>query len=384
MRSKNRDETTWRHFPRVGHGSARQQSALAMASIVFGAGTSHTPMLNAAVEDWPLFEAIDRRRALLHKDGRPATYDQLVAIAPPSLQAELAPEKLGKRHAGAMSALGRLHDGLIGATLDAVVVIGDDHKELYHDDNMPSILIYRGETIANVPNRTRTPAHIGAGTPDWTKRAVARYYEESETRHYPVEAELANHLIASLIDRDFDVAAANALPEGEGEGHAFAFVHRRIMNGVTIPVVPVVLNTYYPPNQPSPRRCYRLGQAIREAIEGYAENLRIGVVASGGLSHFTVDEALDGELIRALREKDVRALETLPRHQLNSGNSEIRNWICAAGALEHLDLSWVDYYPRLSHIGGNRNGPVLRQLGLDQAGRRPATPSTRCRRPSNR
>ena len=133
-----------------------------MASIVFGAGTSHTPMLNAAAEEWPLFEAIDRRRALLHKDGRPATYEELVAAAPPGLQAELAPEKLAKRHAGAMAALGRLHDGLIGAKLDAVVVIGDDHKELYHDDNMPSILVYHGETIPNVPNRTtRTPGPIG-------------------------------------------------------------------------------------------------------------------------------------------------------------------------------------------------------------------------------
>ena len=160
-----------------------------MASIVFGAGTSHTPMLNAAVEEWPLFEAIDRRRALLHKDGRPATYEELVAAAPPSLQAELAPDKLARRHAGAMAALDRLHEGLVGAKLDALVVVGDDHKELYHDDNMPSILVYRGETIPNVPNRTRTPAHIGAGPPDWMKRAVARYYEESETRHYPVQAE---------------------------------------------------------------------------------------------------------------------------------------------------------------------------------------------------
>jgi hypothetical protein len=30
------------------------------------------------------------------------------------LQAELAPEKLARRHAGAMLALGRLHEGLIG------------------------------------------------------------------------------------------------------------------------------------------------------------------------------------------------------------------------------------------------------------------------------
>ncbi len=327
-----------------------------MASIVFGVGTSHTPMLNAAAEEWPLYEEIDRQRSHLHKDGRRATYAELLAIAPPGLQAELAPEKLAKRHAGAMLALSRLHEGLIGAALDAVVVVGDDQKEIYHDDNMPSILVYRGETIANVPNQTPTPGPDWARRPDWAKRASARYYEESETRHYPVHARLANHLIAALIDRDFDVASANALPEGQGEGHAFGFVHQRIMKGVEIPVVPVFLNTYYPPNQPSPRRCYKLGQAIREAIEDYAESLRIGVVASGGLSHFTVDEALDSELIRALREKDAAALQTLPSEQLNSGSSEIRNWICAAGALEHLDLSWVDYFPGYRTSAGTGTG----------------------------
>jgi hypothetical protein len=29
-----------------------------------------------------------------------------------------------------------------------------------------------------------------------------------------------------------------------------------------VPVVPVFINTYYPPNQPSPARCYQLGQAV--------------------------------------------------------------------------------------------------------------------------
>jgi 3-O-methylgallate 3,4-dioxygenase len=123
-----------------------------------------------------------------------------------------------------------------------------------------------------------------------------------------------------------------------------------------VPVIPVVLNTYYPPNQPSPRRCYRLGQAIREAIERYPEELRIGVVASGGLSHFTVDEELDREVIRALREKDADALQDLPRTRLNSGNSEIRNWICAGGALEHLDVRWVTYCPGYRTPAGTGTG----------------------------
>jgi 3-O-methylgallate 3,4-dioxygenase len=46
----------------------------------------------------------------------------------------------------------------------------------------------------------------------------------------------------------------------------------------------------------------------------------------------------------------------LPREQLNSGSSEIRNWICAAGALEHLDLSWVDYFPGYRTSAGTGTG----------------------------
>jgi 3-O-methylgallate 3,4-dioxygenase len=328
-----------------------------MASIVFGAGTSHTPMLNMSAEEWPLFEELDRYRAHLHKDGRRATYEDLLAVAPASMEKEIAPDKLARRHGEAMAAMDRLRDGLATAALDALIVVGDDHKEIYHDDNMPSVLVYRGETIPNMPNRTaRAPGPDGPRRPTWMQRAAARYYEESETRHYPVHARLAHHLISALVDREFDVSSANALPEGEGEGHAFGFVHRRVMNGAAIPVVPVVLNTYYPPNQPSPRRCYRLGQAIREAIQSYPEELRVGVVASGGLSHFTVDESLDGEVIRALREKDAAALQALPRERLNSGNSEIRNWICAAGALEHLALGWVQYCPGYRTPAGTGTG----------------------------
>jgi 3-O-methylgallate 3,4-dioxygenase len=328
-----------------------------MARIVLGIGTSHTPMLNLGPEDWPRFEELDRKRQHLHKDGRPATFEELLAVASPSLQADLAPERHARRHAEAMAALDRLRAVLLDAKLDVVVIVGDDQKELYHDNHMPAVLVYRGETIANVPNRTtKSMDRDMAWRPDWARRASARYYEEKETRHYPVHAGLANHLVAALIDREFDVATANALPEGEGEGHAFGFVHQRIMDRASIPVVPVFLNTYYPPNQPSPRRCYKLGQALREAIEDYPGDLRVGVVASGGLSHFTIDEDLDRHVVRALREKDAEALQLLPREQLNSGNSEIRNWICAAGALEHLDLKWVHYAPGYRTLAGTGTG----------------------------
>lgn len=36
---------------------------------------------------------------------------------------------------------------------------------------------------------------------------------------------------------------------------------------------------------PSAKRCYKLGKSLRKAIESYPENLRVAIVATGGLSH---------------------------------------------------------------------------------------------------
>jgi hypothetical protein len=170
-----------------------------------------------------------------------------------------------------------------------------------------------------------------------------------------VDAPLAEHLIARLME-DFDLSCANTLAEGYGEGHAFGFVHNRLLAGMTIPVVPVFLNTYYPPNQPTPGRCYLLGQALRRAVESFPGDRRIGVLASGGLSHFTVDPELDGRVVRALRERNAAALADLPREQLNSGSSEIRNWICMAGAVEHLALRQIAYIPAYRTPAGTGTG----------------------------
>jgi 3-O-methylgallate 3,4-dioxygenase len=230
-----------------------------------------------------------------------------------------------------------------------LIVVGDDHKELYHDDNLPSFVVYHGKTIRNVPLN-------GFSGPDWARRATARYYEEKEPREYPVENRLALHLIGSLVDREFDPASSDALPEGKGEGHAFAFVRKRLMEDETLPVVPVFINTYFPPNQPTPRRCYRLGQAIREAVESYPDDARIGIVGSGGLSHFVVDEEFDRGVINACARKDADALQSLPRQKLNSGSSEIRMWICVAGAAEHLDVTWSSYVPGYRTPAGSGTG----------------------------
>ncbi|MDP7546239.1 MAG: extradiol ring-cleavage dioxygenase, partial [Alphaproteobacteria bacterium] len=310
-----------------------------MARLVLGIGISHTPMLNAELADWPRFIEADRARPHLDKEGKSVTYEDLLRLADAATEAQIQPEKLAARHAAAMSNLEKIREAIHAAALDTLIVVGDDQNELYGEDNTPCILIYRGETIRNVPLE-----HDGK-RPEWSRRLSAAYYEAATPREYPVDAKLALHLIESLIDREFDIASANSIAPGQGEGHAFGFVHNRLLQGEAPPVVPIFMNTYFPPNQASPRRCYQLGQAVSAAVESYPENSRVGILASGGLSHFTVDEELDGEVMRALREKDVAAMQALPRNKLNGGSSEIRNWLCAAGALEQIPLSWMDYQP---------------------------------------
>lgn len=120
--------------------------------------------------------------------------------------------------------------------------------------------------------------------------------------------------------------------------------------------MPIFLNTYFPPNQPRPKRCYEFGQALRKAVEAFPGDARIGVLASGGLSHFLVDEDFDRAILKACADKDAAFLANLPRNKLHSGSSEILNWVGVAGACEHLDLNWFEYVPGYRTPAGTGTG----------------------------
>jgi 3-O-methylgallate 3,4-dioxygenase len=203
---------------------------------------------------------------------------------------------------------------------------------------MPAIGIYYGETIRNAARPAVPPE-------DWHRRAQMRRREAQRDAHYPCHRALALHLIEGLVEREFDVSALAGLVGDQFEGHAYAFVHRRYLDGAALPVVPIFLNTYNPPNQPHPRRCLRLGTALRQLIAAFPQDLRVGLLASGGLSHFVVEEDLDRAVIEALKRKDSSALANLDPRRLKAGSSEIRNWIVVGGAAAELDLSWVSYTP---------------------------------------
>ena len=322
-----------------------------MADIVLAIGTSHSPLLNSPAEDYPKHAAIDAQgRKLIDKNGKPCTYGDLLAAADPAIKAQIEPKVLEERSARCTANIARLAQELTDARLDTLIIIGDDQHEQFFDDNMPAILVYWGETIEN------NPLHMDEDAPAFWRKARSQFHEAEKARAYPVDAKLGRHVIESLIEQGFDVSQGKRLAKEHGEGHAFGFVHRRMMNGHVTPIVPVALNTYFPPNQPRPRRCYALGQAIRAAVKSMPGNARVGILASGGLSHFTVDEELDRAVLAACQNNDGAALSSIPVEKLNSGSSEIRNWIAVAGAAGHLNHVWQEYIPCYRSAAGTGCG----------------------------
>ena len=324
-----------------------------MADIVLGIGTSHSPLLNSPAEDYPKHAAIDASgRKLIDKNGKPCTYGELLEQADPSIKQQIEPKVLEQRSARCTDNIARLARDLAGAKLDALIIVGDDQHEQFFEDNMPAMLVYWGDTIEN------NPLHMDEDAPAFWRKARSQFHAGEKSRQYPVDSKLGLHLIESLIDQGFDVSHSKKLSKEHGEGHAFGFVHVRMMSDENvIPIVPVALNTYFPPNQPRPKRCYELGKAIRRAVQSAPNGSeRVGILASGGLSHFTVDEELDRGVLDALQRNDGAALSALPVQKLNSGNSEIRNWITVAGAAGHLKNAWQEYIPCYRSAAGTGCG----------------------------
>ena len=95
--------------------------------------------------------------------------------------------------------------------------------------------------------------------------------------------ELAWHLAESLIIDEFDLTLVNEMPVDHG-----LTVPLSVMFGQPPAwpsrVIPLCVNVVqYPP--PTGHRCYRLGQALRRAIDSFEGDERVVVFGTGGMSH---------------------------------------------------------------------------------------------------
>ena len=313
-----------------------------MANLVLGLASSHSPQLSTPPEGWAARGERDKGHIeLIGTDGITSNFEELLARCDTErIAREITVEKFEQRHRQNQKAIAHLSRKLYEANLDVLVMVGDDQQEYLLDDNMPAFCVYWGVQV-KVAGHEAGPSTGGQHLIGYA----------TEDRHVPTDSGLGRHIIEHLIESEFDVGRSNFLDPKRGGrarggiGHAFGYVYNRLMTDGAIPTVPVMLNTYYPPNQPTPKRCYNLGQALKDAIESWPRDIRVGILASGGLSHFVVDEELDQAALAGMQAKSVEQLMALPREKINSGSSEIRNWIVVTGATEHLDMEVVDYVP---------------------------------------
>ncbi len=317
-----------------------------MADIVLGIGTSHSPMLTLAPEHWDIRTDADRAEQNHPYRGKTYNFDELLEIMPRDKLAKLnAVEERRARFERSDKCLDLLAQTLEEVNPDVLVIIGDDQHEWFLDDVQPAFTLFYGDEVfakgfdakaTDVPE-PMIPVRLSYTTP--------------VDHNYPADSSVASRIITQTIEDGFDITASKLPPSRGGGpvgiGHAFGFIYRRLLNDKPVPFVPVMINTYYPPNQPTAKRCYEFGQSIGRALAGIEDDKRIAIVASGGLTHFVIDEDFDHRLIDAMQSGDVEKLTADPNTAYQSGTSEIKNWIALCGVMAGTGLKMTlhDYVP---------------------------------------
>ena len=322
-----------------------------MAEIVLGIGTSHGPMLVTETERWGDRVPADRTMKHAWKGGE-WSFDELVEARAGSGIAEQANKQVwDQRQEQCQANIEKLADIFEEAKVDVAVIVGNDQNEIYRNTLNPAFAVHYGDTITNYEFSEERKAELPPGI-----EVSLPGYIPSGGADYPACPELALKIIEQAIADEFDVAAMSALPRPETP-HAWGFIYRRIMRDRPCPSVMVTVNTFFPPNQPTMRRCYKFGQSILEAIREWDSDLRVAVLASGGLTHFVVDEEVDKTFLTALETGNLEPVFQMGEKTFRDGTSEMKNWIPVAGVMGQLGLKphVLDYIPCYRSEAGTGN-----------------------------
>jgi aromatic ring-opening dioxygenase catalytic subunit (LigB family) len=211
---------------------------------------------------------------------------------------------------------------------DVLVVVSPDHWSNFFLDNVPAVCIGVGE------------AHDGPPEP-WMKGFPHR--------ELPGHPAFALHFARQAMPRGFEASLSHRL---------------KLDHGICIPlwrmglerlprIVPMIVNSIEPP-LPSLSRCIAWGRQLGVAIASFTENLRVAVLATGGLSHSigeptmgAIYEDFDRETIRRFSSSEKELADyleaELPSH--GNGSEEVRNWLVAHGAAGGRGFELIDYLP---------------------------------------
>jgi len=200
---------------------------------------------------------------------------------------------------------------------DLLVMFDTDHLNTFFLDNLPIFAVGVGSAFKG---------------PNDEPRAVPIYT-------IPSRPDVAAHIRRAGVEAGFDLALVQEFTVDHSVVVPLHFMTPRMQ----IPVIPIFVSGHVPP-LPSAQRCFDLGAAVKRAIEGFAEPLRVAVIGNGsfslevfgpriapGKSDGVPDPAWAERACALIAEGAYDALiaETTPRQLRKAGNvgGEILNWI---------------------------------------------------------
>jgi protocatechuate 4,5-dioxygenase beta chain len=189
---------------------------------------------------------------------------------------------------------------------------------------------------------------------------VAEEYEQADEGFgerplppVPGDPELGWFLAEQLIYGEFDMTVCQEMKVDHGllVPLPLMFSHAPSWN---VRVVPILVNVVQHP-LPTPRRCYRLGQAIRRAVEAYPQDMRVAIAGTGGMSHQLhgerfgyINEAFDARWLELI-EKDPEKLAAMSHREIMAEAGaeavELIMWLVMRGAMgEKVQRVHRNYY----------------------------------------
>jgi gallate dioxygenase len=172
---------------------------------------------------------------------------------------------------------------------------------------------------------------------------------------------LAQHIATGLVADEFDLSFFH----GKGLDHgcfsplSALWPHRPDWPGAIIPFQIGVLQV----PGPTARRCYNLGKSLRKAIQSCPEDLKVAIVATGGLSHQVHGERAgfnntewDLEFLELLEKDPEKLTEITTAEYARRGGwegTEVIMWLVMRGAMaSHVKKLHQSYYlPSMTAIG---------------------------------
>ena len=224
-----------------------------------------------------------------------------------------------KQRENVMAAFSEIRDRVRALEATTAIIIGDDHYVLFGPHCLPQMLIGIGDLEGPVE--------------PWLGIERARVENNQP---------LARHIMQEGFENGVDWAVAKMLTLD----HAMMVPNEMIARPTGMKIIPVYLACAVEPFI-RPRRAHQVGQLIKKAVESFASDERVVVFGTGGISHWVgeaqmgrVNEEFDRMVLSYVERGDVESLIKLDTDYIlehgGNGALEIRNFICAMGAMSGL------------------------------------------------